>query len=254
MPLADIPALAAYRGDAETCLRQINAWLDAQSVDQDARAERTAHYAGLHAERERVLVERAACDESQPLTPEFFLSRLRLQMDDTTLVVNEGISNYQAIFNHLAPTRPGPMFTSGGGSLGWHGGAAGGVKLARPDATVIALTGDGSFMFSVPSSVHWMARRYETPFLQIVLNNGGWKSPKLSTLAVHPSGYAAAADDIDVGFEPAPDYVGIAAASGGAWGRRVELPGEVDSAIAEALTVIREQSRSAVLEVVIPSL
>ena len=26
-------------------------------------------------------------------------------------------------------------------------------------------------MFSIPSAVHWMARRYGTPFLQIVLNN-----------------------------------------------------------------------------------
>lgn len=254
MPLADIPALAAFRADAATCLAQLHAWLDTQSVEQDALNERTEHYRRLHDQRADILMAREASEDGKPLTSEYFLSRLRRHVDETTLIVNEGISNYQAIFNHLAPTRPASMFTSGGGSLGWHGGAAIGIKLAQPDKTVIALTGDGSFMFSVPTSVHWMARRYETPFLHIVFNNGGWKSPKLSTLAVHPSGYAAAAEDIDVSFEPAPDYVGIAAAAGGAWGKRVTLPAEVDAAIEEALTVVRDEKRSALLEIVIPPL
>ncbi len=37
-----------------------------------------------------------------------------------------------AIIDHLRLTRPGAMFVSGGGSLGWNGGAAIGAKLARP--------------------------------------------------------------------------------------------------------------------------
>lgn len=128
-------------------------------------------------------------------------------------------------------------------------GAALGVKMARPDKTVVALTGDGSFMFTVPSSVHWMARRYAAPFLQVIFNNRGWKSPKLSTLAVYPHGYAAQANQIDTSFEPPPDYVGIAAAAGGAWGRQLRDPAEVDETLAEALHVVREERRCAVLDV-----
>jgi len=97
-----------------------------------------------------------------------------------------------------------------------------------------------------------MARRYGTPFLQIVFNNRGWKSPKLSTLAVHPDGYAARADHLDTSFEPAPDYAGIAAAAGGAWGRRVKAAAEVDEALAEALRVVRDEKRCAVLDVWLP--
>ena len=54
------------------------------------------------------------------------------------------------------------------------GGAAIGTKLAAPDKTVVALSGDGCYMFSIPSTVHWMAAKYETPFLQVVYNNRGW--------------------------------------------------------------------------------
>jgi hypothetical protein len=57
-----------------------------------------------------------------------------------------------------------------------------------------------------------MARHYRAPFLQVVYNNRGWKAPKYSTLAVYPDGYASRAGDIDVSFDPPPDYAGIAAA------------------------------------------
>ena len=101
---------------------------------------------------------------------------------------------------------------------------------------MVAMTGDGSYMFSVPSSVHWMAARYGTPFLQVVFNNGGWRAPRFSALAVHPDGYASRADDLDLSFEPAPDYAGIAAAAGGALRARVERPEDLEAAVAAAFS------------------
>ena len=144
--------------------------------------------------------------------------------------------------------RPGTMFTSGSSSLGWNGGAAIGVKLAQPDAKVVALCGDGSYMFSVPSTVHWMARNYRTPFLQVVFNNRGWKSPKLSTLAVHPNGYASRANDIGTRFDPPPDYAGIAAAAGGALAVTVKRLEELDEAIGRAWRVVDVEKRCAVID------
>jgi len=249
MPLWHIKAEGVFRADAETALGQINDWLDRHPADVAAVKGRTDHYAGLHEERAHELAVLERKPAGGAITSEYLVGRLRELADDDMLFLNEGISNYHTVFNHLALNRPDSIFTSGGGSLGWNGGAALGVKLARPDKTVVALTGDGSYMFSVPSSVHWMARRYEVPFLQIIFNNRGWKSPKLSALAVHPDGFAARANQLDTSFEPAPDYAGIAAASGGAWDRQIRKPEEVDEALAEALRVVREESRCAVLDV-----
>jgi acetolactate synthase-1/2/3 large subunit len=109
-------------------------------------------------------------------------------------------------------------------------------------------------MFSVPSSVHWMARRYETAFLTVIYNNRGWKAPKFSALLVHPKGYASRANEIGVEFDPVPDYSAIAAAAGGAHARKVEQPGEVESALQEAFDVVRKRKRCAVLDVVLPHL
>ncbi len=150
--------------------------------------------------------------------------------------------------------RPGSLFTSGGGSLGYSGGAAIGAKLARPEATVVALCGDGSYMFSVPSSVHWIARAYGTPFLTIIFNNRGWKSPKLSTLAVHPDGFASRANTLDLSFDPPPDYAGIAAAAGGALAVTVRKPEDLAPALADALRTVREDKRCAVIDVWVPHL
>ena len=144
---------------------------------------------------------------------------------------------------------PGSIFTSGAGSLGWYCGAALGMKLAAPDKTVIAIGGDGSYMFSQPATVHWMSRHCKAPFLTIVLNNRGWRAPRFSALSLYPDGYAARANDIDVAFDPPPDYAGIAAAGGGAFARTVKNPDEVDEAIAQALRVVAEEKRSAVLDV-----
>jgi acetolactate synthase-1/2/3 large subunit len=252
MPLWHIRAEGVFGVDAETAFDQLNDWFEANPPDGAAVAARTQHYAALHAARGRALRDLEQPSETGAVTAEYLIARLRALAGDEALFVNEGISHYHTVFDHLALDRPGSIFTSGGGSLGWNGGAAIGIKLARPDSTVVALTGDGSYLFTVPSSVHWMARRYETPFVQIVFNNRGWKSPKLSTLAVHPDGHAARANHLDTSFEPAPDYVGIAAAAGGAWGRQVRQAAEVDAALTEALRVVREERRCAVLDVWLP--
>ncbi|MGH3518977.1 MAG: thiamine pyrophosphate-dependent enzyme, partial [Haloechinothrix sp.] len=138
------------------------------------------------------------------------------------------------------------------GSLGWYAGASIGVKLARPDALVVSLVGDGTYLFGVPASAQWVARRYDAPSLTVIFDNQGWKSPKLSTLGVHPDGVAAANDDFNVGFAPEADLPGIAAAAGGAWAHTVEVPDELPATLAKAVNAVRA-GRSAVLSVQVPT-
>jgi acetolactate synthase-1/2/3 large subunit len=248
MPLWYIAARRVFQADAATALRQLNCAMDSRDLDSAVVEERRRYWSDLHAQRSAALDALEAPGDGRP-TPEFVTAAIRKHVDDDTIVLNEGITNYTAICNHMRMTYPGSIFASGGGSLGWSGGAAIGAKLAAPEKTVMALTGDGSYMFSLPSTVHWMARRYETPFLQVVYDNGGWKAPRFSALAVHPDGYASRANDIGVAFDPAPDYSAIAAASGGAHARKVERPDEVEEAVAEAVRIVREERRSAVLDV-----
>jgi acetolactate synthase-1/2/3 large subunit len=254
MPLWYIGAQASFRADAHTALQQLNAALAKLEIDASAIAERRSHYAAMHQARDAALEKLETPGADDAITGEYVTACIRRRLTDTTIIISEGISHYHTIGDHLRLDRPGALFTSGGGSLGYSGGAAIGAKLARPDATIIAMCGDGSYMFSVPSSVHWIARAYDTPFLTIIFNNRGWKSPILSALAVHPAGYASRANTLDVSFDPPPDYAGIAAAAGGAFARTIRRPEELEPALDKALHAVNTEKRCAVLDIWVPHL
>ncbi|KAF9219155.1 thiamine diphosphate-binding protein [Gyrodon lividus] len=192
-----------------------------------------------------------------------------------TLILNESPSNNDITWPHIQPEIPGEMIGSGGSSLGWALGAGVGTILGGRVAKkgkagtgyelVASIVGDGTFLFGVPASAFWMARRYQTPFLTVVLNNGGWKSPKLSMLGVHPQGHGsdAAGDQLTVGFGPdCPDYsqIAVAASGGWAWGRKISADLAVDGesvqellqeTIAEAVRVVVQERRCAVVDCVL---
>jgi acetolactate synthase-1/2/3 large subunit len=96
--------------------------------------------------------------------------------------------------------------------------------------------------------VYWTARRYSTPFLQVIYNNGGWRAPRIAALGLHADGAASRADDLDTGFAPDPDYAGIAAAAGGALARQISRPEEVGPALQAALQAVRGEGRCAVVD------
>jgi acetolactate synthase-1/2/3 large subunit len=251
MPLWHVPAECFARADGRTAVTQLTRYLtDHKLEDADEIARRRVAVVEEHDRQQRELVAKEQPD-GDTITIGYLLACVREAIDDDTLVLSEAISGYQAVGQHLRRSRPGSLLGSGGGSLGWYAGAAIGAKLAEPERTVVAIVGDGSYLFGVPSSAQWVARRYGTPSLTVVLDNRGWKSPKLSTLSVHPDGVAAQRDDFNVSFEPEADLPGIAAAAGGAWGATVLQAGELKEKLDQALEAVRS-GRSAVLSVHLP--
>ena len=53
------------------------------------------------------------------------------------------------------------------GGLGWGGGAALGVKLAKPDRPVVTLIGDGAFLYNPALGALGAARDFSLPTLTI---------------------------------------------------------------------------------------
>ena len=74
---------------------------------------------------------------------------------------------------------------------------------------------------------------------------------------VYPEGAGStlSGEQLTVGFgEEGPDYGGIAAAAGGAWSKKVRRGGELRGTFEEAIQVVLEQQRCAVVECVVPSI
>jgi acetolactate synthase-1/2/3 large subunit len=252
MAMWHIPARRFAAADSRLALPQITAYVrDHDLVDQalveERRADVTARHDLLRAERD----QREVPDHGA-ITPQYLAACVRDALaDDDPLFLSEAITNYEIVAEHLRVDRPGGLFASGGGSLGWTGGGAVGAKLAAPGRTVVCMVGDGTYLFGVPSSAQWVARRYSTPALTVIFNNRGWRAPKFSALAVHPKGAAAENDDFNVSFEPAPDYPAIAAAAGGAYAANVSDPAELPKVLREALAEVHG-GRSAVVAAYLP--
>ena len=76
-------------------------------------------------------------------------------------------------------------------------------------------------------------------------------------LGVYPNGLGSAAsgNQLTVGFGPdMPDFAQVAVAAGGAWGKRVLEADNVQASLEEAIRVVLEEKRCAVLDVVLESI
>lgn len=184
------------------------------------------------------------------ITGEEVTHAVRGLLSDRSIVVMESPTGSRYVSSILRLSRPGTFFTSGGSSLGWGVNAAIGVKLANPGAEVIALVGDGCYHYAVPSSSYWTASTYRTPFLTVVLNNGGWQSPKYSADLVHPDGPAKRSDRYWSTATANAKHAEIAAASGGAAAFTVKDRQALAPALREAMEVVRN-GRCAVVDVAI---
>lgn len=143
----------------------------------------------------------------------------------------------------------GFLGTSPAGGLGSGLGAALGLKLGKPDARIIAVVGDGSYMFGNPTPAHYVSAAYDLPTLTVILNNRMWAAVRRATLGLYPDGAAAKSNRAPLTYlEPAPEYHKIVEASGG-YGEKVERTEDLPGALDRALRVVEEEGRQAVLNV-----
>ena len=165
--------------------------------------------------------------------------------DEGTIVVNE----YPLDRRFAAFTRPGSYFASPHSSgLGFGLGAALGVKLARPEATVVATVGDGAYFFGEPLSCLFVQRAHALPMLTVIFNNQQWEAVKSGALAVHPAGIAKARGRFPLSeLTPSPRFEEMARTVDG-YGERVESPAELPAALKRGLSAVRE-GRPAILNV-----
>jgi acetolactate synthase-1/2/3 large subunit len=253
MPMWQIPARRFAAADSKVALEQITRLVRDEILFEEGEVEvRRVQLTAANRAR-RTALDALEQPEAGVITPRYLTACVRDLLDGTdSIVLTEAITNYQIVAEHLRRTAPGSYLGSGGGSLGWAGGGAVGAKLASPaERIVVSLVGDGSYLFGVPSSAQWVARRYNAPSLTVIYDNRGWAAPKFSTLRVHGQGAAAAADDFPVSFEPEADLPAIAAAAGGAYAATVTDPDELPQVLKDALAVVRG-GRSAVVSVHLP--
>ena len=142
-------------------------------------------------------------------------------LDDNCIVFDETIAQNQ-LHDYLNISQPGAYFHNPASSGGWAPGAAFGAKLAAPDKDVIAVSGDGFYMFGTPVHALWAARHYKAPFMAVVYQNRSYSTGTLRINSVYGAkdSYAAKADYDGGYFDPPIDFAKEAEAAG-AYGENV---------------------------------
>jgi acetolactate synthase-1/2/3 large subunit len=174
--------------------------------------------------------------DATPIHPAYIASCLNDLKAENAIIINElGLP-----VNQLHLTQPRSYF--GGqlaGGLGFGLGAALGAKLAAPNREVIAIVGDGSYMFGNPLPFHYVGRSENLATLTIISNNQTWFAVKRATLDVYPEGRAAKSNVMPLTeLKPSPDYEKVIETCGGQ-GEKVEKPSDLMPALRRGLDAVR---------------
>ena len=243
------------QGDCATVLQQVLDAVETRADDTWRRrvAERMAGWSGP---REAAAKRRAAAGANEgvsgALNPAFLFATLSARLSQDDIVLNEAIRNGPILQEHFARTKPRSYVGLAGGGLGFSGGMALGLKLARPDRRIVQVIGDGGFHFSSPDSVYAVAQQYQIPILTVVVDNGGWQAVKSAVQRVYPRGIAAETDQFQSRLRSGRqgevrDFSAVARAFG-AHGECVTEPDDLSAAIDRCLAAL-DDGRVAVLHV-----
>ena len=123
-----------------------------------------------------------------------------------------------------------------------------GAKLAAPTRQVIAVLGDGAYMFANPTACHYVAQMQNLPVLTVVYNNALYNAVRRATLDMYAHGVAAEADGRFMAELPTPAFEKIMEAHDG-HGERVDRPADLPAALQRAAAAVRA-GRQAVVNVV----
>ena len=111
---------------------------------------------------------RARYDET-PIHPQVLCEALAEMLPRDAFVLNDGVTSGGYLAESVVRDSARELMSAGGGSLGWGMGGAIGVQLARPDARVVDVVGDGSFQFCIQAL--FTAEQMRLPITYIVIDN-----------------------------------------------------------------------------------
>lgn len=212
--------------------------------------ERLARHAAAHRKIEQAhAAVFPAARMKKPIDPAWLCAALGEALPANTVYLDETVTHRAALDRHL-PNRGQGSYLKVRGGLGQGLGHALGVRLAVADRLVVALVGDGSYLYNPVVQALGFAAQAGLPILIVIFNNRSYRAMREEHLRYYPDGIAAE-HELFVGEDigALPDLSRFGDAFGG-WGKRVEDPRQLTAAIQEALTAVKG-GRTAILDVIL---
>ena len=223
--VADVPIV----GDCKVVIEQIVGALEDLMGRGDEQADYTDWWESLRGWRDAHPL-RGEQPADGPLKPQAVIRAIGERMGGEGIVVT-GVGQHQMwAAQHIGYEKPRSWINSGGlGTMGFCVPASIGAKVGRPDETVVAIDGDGSFQMTLQELA--TARTENIPVIFCVINNGSLGMVRQWQELFYGGRWSS----IDLGWD-VPDLVKLADAYGCA-GYRCDRPEEVESTLDKALAV-----------------
>jgi acetolactate synthase-1/2/3 large subunit len=249
IPTYEFTANLRMTGDPLSTIRALAADVANRCTAEDrARiTERTAKLAATSQERiARTERDSLALATKSPIDPNWLSYQIARLVDDNSIVLDETLI-HNRLGSHMPSRLPGSYFRNPGSSGGWTPGAAFGAKLAAPERDVIAVAGDGYYMFGTANPALWAANHYGAPYLHVIYQNRSWSTGTLRIDATYKDSFTAKGGYDGGYFDPPIDFAQEAMAAG-AYGENVRSAEDVGPALRRGLEQTR-QGRPAVISV-----
>jgi acetolactate synthase I/II/III large subunit len=245
-PMRSFPTDLAITASAVSALEALEAALEKAVVSQQRVEQRRNEIVQRQGERRARLAKASEPAPDHISLP--YLSRIIGEViGEDAVLFNE----YSLLQDYCPRERPDTFYAlSSAGGLGWGLGAALGAKVAAPEKLVVAVLGDGSYMFSNPMVAHWAADVHKIPVLTVLLNNSLYGAVRSATLSMFKDGVAGENEGrFMADLRPSPAYeVALKAHDG--HGERVELPADLPAALRRAIHAVVKERRQALLNVI----
>jgi benzoylformate decarboxylase len=223
-------------GDPRESLRALRERVGS-TVDGNYRAAAGERNAALRIAQERELAGQASRAKAKwddhPIAAARLMAEIRDAMPARTVVVNEAITLTPDVMRTLSFRRAGDYYGTRGGGIGQAVPGAVGVKLAHPDRPVLAISGDGSALYTIQAL--WTSAHHDLPMVWVILHNRSYRILKFN-LDNYQRRFGLPGDrpypHMDL-TEPEIDFVAIARGFGVA-GEQVSRPDEIRPALERA--------------------
>lgn len=165
----NFPLDAGLAGHLPVVLEKLNEMIRAQA-DSDSARQRNDALAAQHEDLKTKAEARLdTLRDRSPMYPVRAIHEINSALPDNAIIVDESITASLDTGSGFRYEQPGDFYAARGGGIGQGVAGAIGTQVAHPDRPVIALSGDGSAMYSIQAL--WTAAHHELPIVFVILSN-----------------------------------------------------------------------------------
>ncbi len=238
------PDAITLQGDTKPTIQAIIEVVKEQGVTAPDPLEEHPRVQELEQRKRQFRTKRSEIESSDdvPIHPARLFKEIRSFIDEDTILTGGGGTMCWYPHNHLPGNYVYGAFLGMGEISAGVPGAIG-IQVGAPDKRVVEIDGDGGFMYHLGELE--TAVRHDLPVTWIVGNNKSLWYEKWDALEKFPDRETFPTDLLDSYCDFTDVNFGEVAKALGCWGRRVEEPNQLQSALQEAL----ESDRPAVIDV-----